>query len=99
MKKVLFSLAMFSVLSMPVLAKEGLIYSDTVIPSRLANQAITSCKVGKAECQNYFGLVQLGDCSYDAAMKNGRISHVKYHDTQIKGWFFLKHKITRVYGD
>lgn len=98
MKKFILSLAALAVFSSPVMAA-GFLYNDTVEPAALSQQPINSCKVGKAKCDNYFGLVQLGDCSYEAAMKNGRISHVNHHDTQVKGWFFFKHITTRVYGD
>ena len=98
MKKFILSLAALSMLSAPVLAA-GALYSDTVEPSVLAQQPIRSCRVGKATCDNYLGLIQLGDCSYEAAMKNGKISQVNHHDTYTKGWFFYKHITTRVYGE
>ena len=98
MKKIILSLAVCSMLATPVLAS-GFMYNDTVEPAVLSQQPIRACKVGKATCDNYMGLIQLGDCSYDAAMRNGKISQVNHHDTYTKGWFFYKHITTRVYGE
>lgn len=98
MKKVLFSLVALFMLSSPVLAFGGL-YSDTVEPSALSQQPVRPCKVGKATCDSYLGVVQLGDCSYEAAMRNGKITQVNHHDTAVKGWFFFRHITTRVYGE
>lgn len=98
MKKFLLSLVAVSMLSTPVFAFGGL-YSDTVEPSALSQQPVRPCKVGRATCDSYFGLVQLGDCSYEAAMKQGRMTQVNHHDTQVKGWFFFRHITTRVYGE
>lgn len=98
MKKMFLALAAIAVLSSPVLAA-GFLYNDTVEPSTLSQQPVRPCKVGKATCDNYLGVVQLGDCSYEAAMRNGRITQVNHHDTYVKGWFFFKHITTRVYGE
>lgn len=98
MKKFIMTAVAVSMLSAPVLA-EGIFYNDTVMPSMLSNQGIRSCKVGKATCDNYMNMVQLGDCSYDAAMRNGKITQVNHHDTYTQGWFFFKHITTRVYGE
>ena len=98
MKRFVLSLAAISVLSAPCFAA-GWLYNDTVEPAALSQQPVRPCKVGKATCDNYLGLVQLGDCSYEAAMRNGKITQVNHHDTCTKGWFFYKHTTTRVYGD
>jgi hypothetical protein len=98
MKKILLSLALVSMLAAPAMAT-GWLYSDTAEPSNLALQQVRPCKVGRATCDSYFSLIQLGDCSYEAAMKNGRITEVNHHDTYTKGWFFFRHITTRVYGE
>lgn len=97
MKKIVLLLAVLF-LSTPAFSA-GWLYNDTIEPSMLAQQPVRPCKVGKAVCDNYLGFVQLGDCSYEAAMRNGHITQVNHHDTQMKGWFFYTHKITRVYGE
>jgi len=98
MKKIILGLAAVTLLSTPAFAT-GLFYNDTVEPTTLGQQPVKPCKVGKATCANYMGVVQLGDCSYEAAMKNGHISEVNHHDTQTTGWFFYKRIITKVYGE
>jgi len=98
MKKLVLSLVAVSLMGAPALAT-GFLYNDTIEPSALSQQPVKPCKVGKATCDNYLGFVQLGDCSYDAAMRNGHITQVNHHDTYTKGWFFYKHTTTRVYGE
>lgn len=85
-------------LSTPVLAA-GLLYNDTVEPAVLSQQPVRPCKVGKATCINFMHMVQLGDCSYEAAMKNGHITQINHHDTYTQGWFFYSHITTRVVGE
>ena len=76
------------------------IYTDTKEPTVLSLQTPNVTKCGQASCKNYwFGIVKLGDCSYQAAMKNGGITQVHHHDTATKGWFFLNKKTTTVYGN
>ena len=76
------------------------IYADTSEPSTLSLQSPNSLKCGQASCKHYwFGIVKLGDCSYQAAMRNGGITQVHHHDTKNKGWFFLKEVTTKVYGN
>ena len=98
MKKILFSLMAVCMLSTPVFAFGGL-YSDTIEPAALGLQQVRTARVGCSKCDSYFGIVQLGDCSYEAAMRNGKINYVNHHDTQVKGWFFFRHITTRVYGE
>lgn len=98
MKKLVMSVVAVSLLSAPAFSM-GWLYNDTIEPAALSQQPVRPCKVGRATCDNYLGFVQLGDCSYEAAMKNGRITQVNHHDTQSKGWFFYRHTTTRVYGE
>jgi len=98
MKKICLTMLAAAMLSTPAMAT-GFMYNDTVEPSALGLQNVGNCRVGKAKCDNYLGFVQIGDCSYEAAMKNGKITHVNHHDTQTTGWFFFKHITTRVYGE
>ncbi|HBG49556.1 MAG TPA: hypothetical protein DDW90_08670 [Cyanobacteria bacterium UBA9971] len=101
MKKTLFNLALISSLltiSSSAIAFE--IYSNINTPANLAQQTSKNIKCGVSSCKLYwFGIVKLGDCSYQAALKNGKMSRVQYQDTQTKGWFWLKTITTRVYGE
>ncbi len=52
--------------------------------------ATDSTKVGKAYCESVLGLVGIGDCSIQAAMKDGnitKINHVSYESLNILGLF------------
>lgn len=98
MKKFILVMAAVSMLSTPVFAA-GFLYNDTAEPTALAQQPVRPCKVGKATCNSFLGLIQLGDCSYEAAMRSAHITQVNHHDTYTKGWFFYKHITTRVYGE
>ena len=101
MKKTLFSLvlmALLLIISPTAFAFE--IYSNINTPATLSLQTPRVTKCGTASCKIYwFGIVKLGDCSYQAALRNGKMSQVHHQDTQINGWFWLKTITTRVYGE
>jgi len=79
---------------------KGTIYSSTITPGEMSTQTSRAGKCGQASCDAYwFGIVQLGDCSYQAAMKNGGITQVHYQDTKTKGWFWKQTMTTRVFGE
>jgi len=56
-------------------------------------------KVGKSTMVNYFGLIRLGDDSYQTALKNGSITKIHHVDTESKGWLGKKVMTTYVYGE
>jgi len=101
MKKTLFNLAlMVSLLTISSTAFAFEIYSNINTPTNLSEQTAKYLKCGAASCKIYwFGVVKLGDCSYQAALKNGKMTRVQYQDTQTKGWFWLKTITTKVYGE
>ena len=82
----------------------GALYTDikTPMPSlSLQANADSKTKVGKASCTSYVWVVAIGDCSVDAAMKNGGINKIHHVDYEIKSIFFGiygKHTIV-VYGE
>ena len=81
-------------------SEAGKIYSNTTTPTKLSTQTAKSAKCGQASCKSYwFNFVQLGDCSYQAAMKNGGINQVHHQDTKVKGWFWKQTITTRVFGE
>lgn len=94
----LLSVALLFSQAIPALA-EGWLYTDSTAPSGIEIQTKNSSKVGKAICNNVLNLVEWGDCSFDAAMKNGQINQVHHHDTNVMGWIFFKKVTTYVYGD
>ncbi len=101
MKKIFISLALASMLlSINSTASAFEIYSNINTPTNLSEQTSKSLKCGMAKCKIYwFGVVKLGDCSYQAALKNGKMTRIQYQDTQTKGWFWLKTITTRVCGE
>jgi len=100
MKKALCLVAMAMVLSSiaPVLA-EGILYTDSTIPSSIDLQTRESSKCGAATCYNVLDLVEWGNCGINAAMRNGRIKQVHHSDTNTTGWIFFKKVTTQVYGE
>jgi hypothetical protein len=61
----------------------GLIYTDAKIPVTATSNK-NGKKVGKAVCTNILGWVLQGDCSVEAAAKNGNISEITKVDAHAK---------------
>ena len=59
----------------------GLVYTDTTIPLS-ANRA-GSAKQGTSVCTSILSLVAIGDCSAEAAAKNGGISTIQSVDAKV----------------
>ena len=57
----------------------GAIFTDINTPVTATSNAEAS-KTGTATCKSYLAMVALGDCSIDAAKKNGNISRVSHVD-------------------
>jgi hypothetical protein len=77
----------------------GYWYSDVK-----ANDSVTSNvaapKEGRASAKSYLGLVALGDCTVEAAAKNGgitKISHVDYETKSYLGFYAVT--TTVVHGE
>lgn len=76
------------------------IYNGTVEPlDYSAPGATLGSKTGKASCQTVLGIVNWGDCSIRAAMKNGKISRVTAADWEKKFIVVYGTKTLRVYGN
>jgi hypothetical protein len=76
----------------------GSLYTELKLPvSATANQGK---KQGTAECKSVLSLVATGDCSIDAAKKNGGITKVSHVDWEAKNILGLigEYKI-HVYGE
>lgn len=61
--------------------------------------ATLGSKTGEATCKTFVGLVNWGDCSIRAAMKNGRISRVTSADWVKHYVLIYGEKTLRVYGN
>ena len=89
---------------MPSAAGVGVFYTGVNTPAPdLAvecNANVQRTKIGKAEATNILGLVVVGDCSIEAAMKAGQITKIHHIDyrTETVLTFYAK-KITIVYGE
>jgi hypothetical protein len=65
----------------PVMPPMGLIYSDVKAPltAEAEKPAMTEQK-GEASSESVLGLVAWGDCSLEAAARNGKLSTIEYAD-------------------
>lgn len=99
MKKLLGTVAVLGLLSMPALASEpfGIIYQNTT-HQLLGSGSVNPAKVGTATCTAYFGVVALGDCSVKQAMTNGKINALSHADQTTKNILGFKRITTRAYG-
>ncbi len=77
----------------------GTIYTESTYDVQGNSGQLANLKVGTAEAKCYFGVVGLGDCSIDAATKNGDIKDVKYIDRSVKNLFGFSTITTKVYGN
>lgn len=55
--------------------------------------------VGRSTCTRLFGKLAVGDCSIDAAMRDGRIYRVHHVDTEVKDYILFQNVTTIVYGE
>ncbi len=104
MKKILLGLFVVSLLvvgsAMRVQAGEtvyGLLYKDaTEAGEGFGNSS--AYKKGTATCKSFLALVALGDCSVNAAAKNGKIQNVTYYDIYTKNILGYKRVTVNAYG-
>jgi hypothetical protein len=96
---VMFLAGSFMGCAMVVAPVTGGLYTDLKAPVT-ATSNTGSSKVGTGECTSILGMLALGDCSIDAAMKNGNITKIHHvdHDAMSFFWIYAKYT-TRVYGE
>ena len=76
------------------------VYNGTKEPADYAIPGATlGAKTGKAECRTVLGIVNWGDCSIKAAMRNGKISKVTAADWDKKYIVVYGVKTLSVYGN
>lgn len=61
----------------------GNLFSDVRAPGLGIGEA-SDYKEGRAECESILGLIATGDCSIEAAKRNGGITQVQYVDRKVK---------------
>ena len=67
----------------------GFLFSDTKTPAwdlNVNTNGDSTTKIGRAMCQSVLGLIATGDCSIDAAKKNGGIIRVTSVDFEVKNF-------------
>lgn len=77
----------------------GGLYSKVTLPFQATDNA-TVLKKGEATCQSILSLVATGDCSIEAAKKNGGIHKVSHIDWDVENILGIigTYKVT-VYGE
>lgn len=102
MKKLLGTLVVLCALctALPVNAEPvyGFIYKDATEAGEGFSTAAAS-KCGTATCTSFFGIVGEGNCSVNAAAKNGNIRTVSYYDIHTKNILGYKKVTVRAYGN
>jgi len=79
----------------------GTIYTEIQIPQQAVTDGdVAYTKVGVAQATSVLGLVAMGDASHRAAIRDGKISKVKYIDYSAKNILGIYGiYTTTVYGD
>jgi hypothetical protein len=79
----------------------GLLYTELNLPRTIVDKDdVSYTKVGVAKATSVLGLVAMGDASQRAAIRDGKISKVKYVDYSAKNVLGLYGEYTvTVYGD
>lgn len=62
----------------------GVIYTELKLPVDAESGKAVGLKTGTAECKSVLGLVATGDCSINAAMRNGNLTEVSYVDWEVE---------------
>lgn len=78
----------------------GNLYTDVKLPVDAEQGAGSAQSMGSTSCTSILSLVATGDCSIEAAKKNGNISEVTHVDWEAKNYLGLYGKYTlTVYGN
>ncbi len=78
----------------------GGVFTDMKLPVAVTSNSGKASKVGTAECTSVLSIIATGDCSVNAAKKNGgitKVDHVDWSARNVLG-LFGNYKII-VYGD
>jgi hypothetical protein len=68
----------------------GFLYTDVIAARGPVDPKAGSDKVGTAACTSILGFIGTGDCSIEAAVKNGKITkihHVSHHTKSYVGMY------------
>jgi len=67
-----------------MLVPMGSVYTGVKLPMMATGNRSASTKTGEATCTSVLGVVAVGDCSIEAAMKNGGITKVNHVDWDVR---------------
>ena len=100
MKKLVAFAMLLGLTTISVSAAEtiGFIYQNGTTPGG-GYTATPLNKVGTTTCKSYFHIVGLGDCSVEAAMKNGKIKSLGGYDVYKKNILGYQKITTRAWGN
>ncbi|MEE9425164.1 MAG: TRL-like family protein [Methylococcales bacterium] len=75
-------------------------FTDVTLPVQVTDENGTSSKQGTSSCVSYAAMVALGDCSIDAAKRDGGITEVHHMDWKANSILGIigRYELT-VYGD
>lgn len=78
----------------------GAIFTGVNLPVAVTSNSSKVMKNGTAECHSLFAMFAYGDCSFDAAKKDGNITKMTHADWQVRNIFgiFGSYKLI-VYGE
>lgn len=78
----------------------GTIMTNVTLPVTATSNEGGSSKTGEAVCTSFLTMIASGDCSIDAAKKNGGITKVNHVDWHAKSFLGITGTYTlKVYGD
>lgn len=87
MKKFKFVLALGAAVMLmgcAMLVPMGSVYTSVKLPMTATGNGGASSKTGEATCTSVLALVAVGDCSIEAAKKNGGITKVNHVDWDVQ---------------
>lgn len=87
MKKLWFVFALVAVsmlMGCAMLIPMGSMYTEVKLPVTATSNSGASTRTGEANCTSVLALVAVGDCSIEAAKKNGGITKVNHVDWEAK---------------
>ena len=78
----------------------GAAFTDINLPVQATNEDGTASKQGRSSCVSYVAMVATGDCSIEAAKRDGGIREVHHMDWKVNSMLgIISHYELTVYGN
>ena len=74
----------FMLIGCAMLVPMGSVYTGVKLPMAATGNSGASAKTGEATCTSVLAVVATGDCSIEAAKKNGGITKVNHVDWEVQ---------------